>query len=364
MEQRTIDLDHHTTARPCSSAIERMNLYFETPDLFDASRESLSRPIFDLVGASSEDTFSFTSSGAEAIGQVLNSVFLSVARKEGKTQFITSFIEDASLLETLKRLEGLGCFVKIAPVDGLGRIDVAKLKELITPRTALISVSMAQGLTGVIQPIEEIASLAKEKGIPLHIEASYAVGKIALFFASLEADYLTFSGEFFHSVSSSGAVFAKKGKNLLPFLFGRSLDTPSLAAFSAAAAFASLSLDTMGLEAARLRDLLETEVQEKIPGSHVLFKDSLRLPNTAAISFPRVHADALDYMLRRKGVHTNRGGVHCQHLSSLLSASGLAGDTALSFSLSRMTIESEVLDMVFILKEAVLELQRLSEDLF
>ncbi len=364
MDKRTIAFDHHTAARPCASAIERMNVYLETPDDYGASIETLTRPLFDLVGASPEDTFSFASSGSEAIGQILNTIYLSSARKEGKTQWIVSCIEDAPLLQTMQRYEELGCFVKIAPVDSLGKVDIAKLSELITPRTALISISMAQGLTGVVQPVEEVAALAQAKGVPLHADASYFIGNMALLFASSGIDYLSFGGECLHSVPGSGAVFARKQRPLFPFLLGRGTDIPSLAALSASAGLASVALDSMGLETARLRDLFETQIEEKIPGSSVLFKDSLRLPNTVAIAFPRVHWESLDYLLRRKGVHPNRGGLRCQHLSNLLAASGLPGESALSFSLSRMTTEAEVLEMVSIVQETVRQLQRVSEDLF
>ena len=370
MDKGLIELDAHTESRPCQSAIDRMAASFQerSPDLSPHIRL-----ISDLVDASPDDHFVFTSSGAEAVGQTIWSVFSEVSRKEGKTQFISSCIEDAPTLQMLKRCEELGCLVKIAPVDADGRIDVAKLANLITPRTALISVSMAQGLTGVIQPVEEISRLAKERGVLLHLDASYAVGKTYFSFSGSSADYLTFDGERIHSVKGSGALFVKKGRPLVPFILGGvsqrglrggGLDIPSLAAFGAAASLAAISLDSMGLEGARLRDLFETEIQNQIADANILFKNLHRLPNTTALVFPRVHAEALTYFLQRKGLYTNLGGGYCQHLHSILASSGIEGHSALSFSLSRMTTQDEIFRAARLISDQVKALQKISEDLF
>lgn len=365
-----IYLDAHSATRPCTAALERMTPYLQ--DHWGASfaphrmgQELISaldgryQMIYDLVGAKEADRFIFTSSGAEAINQVFWSVFLERARKEGKTHLIVSGIEDAPTMQCAKRLEELGCTVKIAPVNSNGEIDVEKLAELINPRTALISVTMAHGLTGVIQPIDEIVKVAKEKGVLLHFEATYALGKIPM--DELKGDYLTFSGDRIHSVKGSGGLFAKEGVPLVPFILGGneqgslrggSFDVPSFMALSAAAQQAALYLDMMNLEVARLRDLLESQLAGK-----VLYADAPRLPNTTALVFPKAHQEALLYLLNRKGVYASIGGPYSGHLSRI------AGDEcAISFALSRMTTEEEILRAVSIINEAVEQLQKISED--
>jgi cysteine desulfurase len=313
--------------------------------------------IYDLIGAKESDRFVFTSSGAEALNQVFWSVFIELARKEGKTHIIISSIEDAPTMQCAKRLEELGCTIKIAPVNEQGQIDMEKLTQLINPRTALISVTMAHGLTGVIQPIEEITQIAKDKKVLLHLDATYAVGKYPLQF---DADYLTFSGDRIHSVKGSGGLFAKEGIPLIPFILGGSeqeglrggsFDIPSFMALSAAAQQSVLYLDMMALEVVRLRDLFENEIQGK-----VLFKDSYRLPNTTLIAFENVHQEALLYFLNRKGIYANIGGPYAAHLSRI-------DETAISFTLSRMTTEEEVLRAAKIINGAVRELQAISEAL-
>lgn len=356
-----IYLDHHSATRPCTAALERMNPYLQehwgasfAPHRMGqelvAAVESRSQPIYDLVGAGPKDQFVFTSSGAEAINQVFWSIFLEKARKEGKCHIIISELEDAPTMQCAKRLEELGCTVKVAPVNDQGQIDVKKLAELINPRTALISVTMAHGLTGVIQPAEEIVRLCKEKGVLLHLDATYAAGKYPIIFHS---DYLTFSGDRIHSVKSSGALFAKEKSPLIPFILSgkESLDVPSFMALSAASQQALLYLDIMALEVVRLRDLFEAQVQ-----GTVLYQEVLRLPNTTAIAFDNVHQEALLYLLNRKGVYASIGGAYAGHLSRI-------DERAVSFSLSRMSTEEEVLKAAAIINEAVLQLQAISEEI-
>ncbi len=363
-----IYLDHHSATRPCTAALERMTPYLQehwgasfSPHRMGqeliAALDTRYQMIYDLVNANENNSFVFTSSGAEAINQVFWSVFIERARKEGKTHFLISALEDAPTMQCAKRLEELGCTIKIAPANGNGQIDIEKLAELINPRTALISVTMAHGLTGVIQPVEEIIQLAKAKNILLHLDATYSIGKYPIHF---ESDYLTFSGDRIHSVKGSGGLFAKKTAPLIPFILGGheqnslrggSFDIPSFMALSAAAQQASLYLDMMALEVVRLRDLFESLVH-----GAVLYKETSRLPNTTAIHFENVHQEALLYLLNRKGVYANIGGPYCGHLSRI-------DECAISFALSRMTTEEEILKAAALINETVKHLQTISEEI-
>lgn len=360
-----IYLDNHSATAPCLSALEKMTPYLKehwgasfSPHKMGqeliANLEPNYQILYDLVGAKEEDRFVFTSSGAEAVGQVFFSVFLEEVRKTGKTHIIISEMEDGPTMKWAKRLEELGCTVKLAPVKN-GLIDIDALQKLISPRTALISVTMAHGLTGVIQPIDEIIDLAIEKSVLLHLDGTYAVGKFPILF---ESDYLTFSGDRIHSVKGSGALFAKKIAPLVPLILGSNeqagyrggaFDIPSFMALSAAAQQVLLYLDTMALEVVRLRDLFEASVEGK-----VLFKEAQRLPNTSLIAFDKVHQEALLYFLARKGVYASFGGAVNSHLSSI-------DETTISFSLSRMTTEEEIVRAAKIINETVQSLQAISE---
>jgi cysteine desulfurase len=367
MGKREIHLNCHDVSPLCSAAKDRMSLSLEEIRLPDIERAY--QTIYELIGASLEDTFILASSAAEAVNQVFWSLFLEAARKRGKCHFIASTLEDAPTMQMLKRLEDLGCFVKFVGVDGCGQIDLEQLRALISPRTALISITAAHGLTGVIQPVEEIASIAQEKGALLHIDGAHAVGKYD--FSSCRADYLTFSGERLHA-GGAGGLFVKKGAPLSPLIVGGAeqggfrggpLDLCSLLALSAAISQISLGFDGIHLEMARLRDLLEREIQLHLPEARVVFKEALRLPNTTVLSFPGAHYQALHFLLERKGIAASIGGSYFQHLHRILAASGIEGESALSFSLDRMTTEEEILLAASMIAQEARKLRSLSEDL-
>lgn len=290
--------------------------------------------IYDLVGAKAEDQFIFTSSYAAAVNQVFHSVYLEKARKEGKCHIVISDLASAAVKLCAKRCEELGCTIKIAPVGSNGQIDVEGLLNL---KTALISVPIADEITGVMQPIEEIEKLAREGGILLHLDGLAAVGKCPMQFTS---DYLTFSGEEIHSVKSSGGLFVKGQAPLIPFCLGESLDKASFMALMAAAQQAVFFLDSVMMETARLRNLFESALQEE-----VVYANAQRLPHLSALRFRRVHPETLFYFLQRKKIQA-----------------ALSGDIV-SFSFSRMTTEEEVLAAVQTIRSICAELYLLSEAL-
>lgn len=334
-----IFLDANLSTPPCSAAIEQMTLALQNRFVGEAKTPLIA----DFVGASDQDRFVFN--GHDPVAAVFWTIYMEVARKEGKSHIVISSIEDAPTFQACKRLEELGCTIKVAPAKSNGQIDVEALSLLLSPRTALISVSVAQTLTGVIQPIEEIAELAQKKNILLHLDATAALGKMPFSFQESRADYLTFLGDRIHSVPSSGGIFVKEGR---PVPAASKLDIPSLFALSAAAAQASIYTDSMVLEVARLRDQFEYDLLLSIPGAEVLFADGLRLPNTSVVSFTGAHQEALCYLLQRKQLFTNLGGTYSQLMSRLT-----PNETALSFSLSRMTTEEELKKAVRLISESV-----------
>ena len=309
--------------------------------------------LYDLVQAKADDQFASVS-----IESLLWTIFSQVACKEGKSHFITTCLEDAPIQQGFKRLEELGCSVKVAPCNPLGQVDPEEIAKLINPRTCLVSICLAQGLTGVIQPIAQIAKICQEKKVLLHVDATYAVGKIPLEFEGI--DYLSFSGDRCHALKSSLALFGKAGRPFPPL---PPIDTPSLIALTAAAQQAMLHLDTMGLEGARLRDHFETGICERVQGAKVLFTEMLRLPNVSVIAFPRVHHEALLYALNRRKVYASVGGVIHAHLHRLLEFASLSEMGAIHFSLSRYTTQEELEAAIARIADAIHSLEPLSAQL-
>lgn len=376
-----IYLDNHTTTRPCSPACDRMQFYLRemwgVPTQLHAAGKEVTenlehhyQTIYDLFHASSEDSFIFTSSGTEAINHVILSSYFEIARKTGKNQFVTCALEDAPILMSLQRLSELGCQVKTVPVLKGGEIDLAALKDALNPKTALVSLSWAHGLTGVIQDIPEAAKICEAASVPLHVDATYAAGKVYISLQDVKIAYLSFAGDRLHAPKSTGGLFIHKDSVLAPLFVGGKeqaglraspFDMPSFAALSAACGQALLTMDQMTTEVVRLRDKLQDGLQSC--GAVTLFQDSFRLPNVLVVAFPGVWHEALLYALNRKGLMATFGGGSCQFLAKslqLCSYEASLANSALSFALSRNTTEDEIEQAIRCIASEVQKLRKIS----
>lgn len=379
-----IYLDNNTTTRPSEQAIAKM-LPFLTErwgvpsaphqmgqQLFPAVDEAL-KGVYALLGAKESDNVIFTSSAAEGVNQIILSTYFDVTVNTGKNQFITSVIDEAPAIMAIGRLEQLSCVGKMAPADKDGRITAEAIVESMTPRTALVSVGWANGLTGVINPIEEIAAVCKERGVHLHIDASHVLGKVFADWEEIPAQFLTFNGDSFHAPSGTGGLFIRGDTVCSPLILGGieqggyragAYGVGALAALGQAAREAIDARDYMCTEVARLRSKLEQGILALVPEAVVFFKDQERLPNCTAIGFLGVANEALLYLLNRKGVYASIGGGTYQQLGLILAASGIdsiLAHTAVSFSLSRETTEDEIDRAIEIVAASVAHLRKISQ---
>lgn len=378
-----IYLDNNTTTRPSEHAIAKM-LPFLTErwgspsaphqmgqQLFPAIDEAL-RGIYALLGARESDDFVFTSSGAEGVNHVILSTYFDVTVHLGKNQFVTSTIDEAPSIMAIGRLEQLSCVGKMAPVDKHGRVTAHAISESITPRTALVSLSWANGLTGVINPVEEIAALCQERGIHLHLDATHVLGKIFTDWEEPPAHFITFNGDNLHAPKGTGGLYIRSDVKCSPFILGGveqaghragTLNVPGLVALGEAAREVLDSRDLLCTETARLRDNLEKGIASRIPDALPFFQDQERLPNCTAIAFPGIPNEALLYALNRKGVYASIGGGSFQQIGLILIASGIhetLAHSAISFSLSRETTEDEIDRTIEIVADCVQRLRKVS----
>lgn len=379
----SIYLDHHTTTRPLPEVIDAMQPYFreEWGSPFAPHRFGLSlheplqiamRSLYDLVGAQKEDHFVFTSSGAEAVNHVVFAAYLDIARKTGKNHFVTSTIDEAPQMMAMQRLSELGCVYELAVAKKPGVVTAEAISEAITPRTAMVSLSWANGITGLINPLKEISNLCKERGILFHVEATHVLGKGYFPWEDSGADLLTFNGEQFYGPKGTGGLFIRAGLNISPLILGGNeqgglrggnLNIPGFIGLGKAATLAAEAADFFCTEVARLRNLFEELLIEHIPNCLIYFRNEQRLPNTVVADFPGAASDALLYLLNRKGVYGSLGGGHFQQISHLLLGSGIQTLSALSFALSRETTETDIKKAVEKIKEAYERLSRCSHHL-
>lgn len=382
-----IYLDNSATTRPSEKTISKMLPFFvekwgipSSPhqmgqELYPALESAL-RSIYTLMDAKETAGFVFTSSGAEAVNHVFQSVYHDVTRLTGKNQFVTGSNEEAPALMAIGRLEEWTCVGKMAKVNKSGKIEASAIEDLLTPRTALVSISWANGLTGVINPIADISTICQERGVLLHVDATHILGKLFFQLDDIGPSFMTFNGDNLHAPKGTGGLYTKEGVKCSSFILGGmdqggkragSVNVPAFIGLGEAAREALDARDLLCTETARLRNLFESEISARIKDTTIFFHDQERLPNVSAIAFSGIANEALLYALNRKGVYASIGGGNFQQIGLLLTASGVEeslAHSALSFSLSRETTEDDVMRAVDIICECVNKLRKMSGNFF
>jgi cysteine desulfurase len=382
-----IYLDNSTTARPSEKVISAMMPYWTThwglPTTPHQKGQELYPPLtefykmlYALIGAKESDQVILTSSSAEAVNHVISSAYRDITLSTGKNQFLTSKTDEAPAIMAISHLEPFNCVGKMIEVNAQGIVTAQALADCLSPRTALVSLSWANGLTGVIQPITEIADLCRQRGVRLHLDATHVLGKLFYELEEVGADYLTFNGDQLHGPKGTGVLYIKQGIHCSPFIFGSAdqggmraggLNLPGLAGLATAAQEAIDSRDLLCTETARLRNQLEQGILKGIPQAKICFKEQERLPHCTTLLFPGIANEALLFALNRRGVCATIGGGNFQQLGLLLGFCGIKetlAHSAISFSLSRYTTEEEIDRAVAIIIESVQMLSRLSEQIF
>ena len=300
----------------------------------------------------------FTCGGTEAN----NLALLGTARSLGyKGHVITSQVEHPSVLETVKALQTEGHDVTLIPVGREGLVDPEDVKKAITKKTFLISILFAEGETGAIQPIEEIAPLAKERGILFHTDACLAMGKVRLPLEGPGIDLLSVSAHKFHGPMGVGALFVRAGTRLRPILFGgaeaRGLRpgpvSPALVVGMARATELAEEQLLAGIPKLRLLEgQLLNGIKEVLGGVLLNGPSRARLPGHLSLCFPGLEAEPLLLSLDLEGIAVGAGNPCASgalEASATLLAMGLSRELALSslrFSLSRFNTPEEMVRTV------------------
>jgi cysteine desulfurase len=366
--RKEIYLDHHTISRPSPAVIERMTHYFlhkwgtlsaphqKGQELYEDVDSALKK-LYSLLGANERSHFVLTSGGPEAIFQVLVNFYLVEIRETGRNHLLTTAIEEAPILLSMSRLEQLGCVTRLLPVDDKGLLNLSALEEALKPKTALLSISWANALTGVIQPITDIIRICHNKGVKVHLNASAMVGKLPISFEELGVDFLTFDGDKIHTPQGIGGLFQKTKPH------ESSHHVAALCGLSLAVEEELQRLEQFAMETARLRDTFEAELKHALPDTVVLFQDADRLPHVSCVAFPGVMSEALLYHLHRRHVYASLGGGQFQKLSSQLKSCKVSEElaqSALSFAISHETTEDDLAEALDIVVSSVRKLSTLS----
>jgi cysteine desulfurase len=312
-----------------------------------------------LIGAPAE-AVTFTGSGSEADALAIRGVVLATLLSgASRPHVITQATEHPAVLAACRELEAVhGVAVTVLPVDAAGRVRAADVEAALRPSTVLVSVMHANNETGTIQPIAEIAAVTRDRGVLLHSDAAQSLGKVRVDVADLGVDLLTVVGHKMYASKGIGALFVRPGVALHPLVGGGGQEhglragTENVACavgLGAAAALAQQALDCG--ESARLtelRDLLETQLRELLPGRvHLNGHRVERLPNTLNVGIDGVRA--LSLIAGTPTVAASAGSAcHAgnDEPSPVLTAMGLPVEqalTAVRLSLGRWSTQAEVI---------------------
>lgn len=347
-----IYLDNGRITRPSDHCISQMQPFMKrhwhglgAPYVMGKEPSStLSRVRGDLrafIGAHEKDRFQFCHSGKEGLFQVLHSFYADHVMEHGRNHLLIDRESDVS-----NRFEGMGLGVKIIPKNQQGQLVKEELEKMISPKTGLVSLSWADGETGVIQPVWELGEFCREKGILFHVDASHILGKLYFKFQEMPIDFLTFDGSLFHGPRGSGGLFVRRG---LEFNSPEGeLNLPLFVGLGIAVEELSESFEHLCMETVRLRDKFEEGIKLGVSEVNLHFQEVERLPNISVIEFPGIKGELLAFHLEEKGVY-----VSFNHPK----------DCTLSFSLSRMTTEEEIDQAIGIIVDAAQKCHTFSKGL-
>ncbi|MFI7709333.1 cysteine desulfurase family protein [Nonomuraea sp. NPDC049480] len=311
------------------------------------------RQVADLLAATPEEII-FTAGGSEADTLAIRGAAL--AAPTPRRQLITLATEHPAVLQACRSLQADGFTTTMLPIDQYGRLDPADLEKAIGPGTALVSIAYGNSETGTLQPIAELAAIARRHGALFHTDAAQAAGKLPIDVAGQGVDLLTVVGHKMYAPKGIGALYLRSGVHLQPIIHGGGQEaglrsgTENIAfivALGHAAELARQELPGSAVRLAALRDLLQREL-ERLLGERVQLNGhpTQRLPGTLNVSIAGVNARKLLAAIPQIAAAT---GSACHEgldaPSPVLLAMGMSADratAALRLSLGRWTSEPQV----------------------
>lgn len=379
-----IYLDNNSTTQMDPRVLEAMIPYFtehfgnaasrnhpfgwSAEEAVDYAREQIAK----LIGADSREII-FTSGATESNNLAIKGVLEMYAAKGN--HMITVTTEHKAVLDTCKSVEKMGGKVTYISPDSEGMITLAQVKEAITLETILISIMFGNNEIGVLQPIREIATLAKEHGILFHTDATQAVGKIPVDVLADNIDLMSFTAHKMYGPKGVGALYVRRKNPRVKVsaqmeggghergMRSGTLNVPGIVGFGKACEICMNEMEQEAIRLSALRDRLEKELSV-IEESYINGNVEHRLPHSSNMSFKYVEGEGLIMGVKNIAVSSGSACTSASlEPSYVLKALGLDDELAhssLRFGLSRFTTDEEIDFAINHVKEAVEKLREMS----
>jgi len=380
----TINFDNASASPVDPRVVEAMMPYFRdeygNPSSFHSigrrakeAMEDARSKVAELIGAERSDEIIFTSGGTESNNLAL--IGTAYRNKRKGTHIIISAVEHMSVLNAAKFLQRNGFKLTVLPVDKYGLVDLEALKNILTDDTILVSIMLANGEVGTIEPVREACEIVKEKGAYFHTDAIAACGQIPVRVEELEVDLISLSSSDMYGPKGVGALYVKKGTPISPITYGggqeRGLrsgteNVPGIVGMGEAARIVKAEMKKEAERLTAMRDRLIEGVLKRIDYSYLNGHPTRRLPNNANIRFSFIEGESIILSLEMEGILASTGSACTSKTlmpSHVLTAMGIKHEEAhgsIQFTMGRYNKESDVDKLLNILPGIVSKLREMS----
>jgi len=375
-------LDHYAATRPLPEVVDAM-LVFLREDYANASSlhewgdrarlavEDARAKVKRLLGAPESGELIFTANGTEANNLAIKGIARAQAKK-GK-HLIVSSVEHFSVLHAARTLEKDGYEVSLLPVDSFGVVDPEEVRRAIRPDTILVSVMTANGEVGTIEPIREIAAIAREAGVPLHTDAVAAAGSIPIDVEDWGVDAISIAADIFYGPKGAGALWVRKGVRLIPQMEGGvqedgrragTENVPAIVGMGVAAELAARDLEKRAAMLAPLRDDLIRRLPEAIDRVYLSGHPANRLPWNASFLVEFIEGEGMLLFLNNLGVGVSSGSACTSRAlksSHVLDAMGVPAELAQGSLLFSFGLDNTPEDVDYVIEKLPPIVERLRQ---
>jgi cysteine desulfurase len=365
-----IYLDYSATTPPDPLVIEAMAKAFaesygnassvhsygrEARAILEQSRDRIAQ----WIGAASDEVY-FTSGGTESDNHAVKGIALACARS-GRNGIVTTAVEHHAVHQPVETLIKSGFDATFLPVDSAGQVDPDQVRKAINPKTALVSVMLANNEVGTLNRISEISAITRQAGIPFHSDTVQAMGKTKVDVKDLGVDMLSISAHKFYGPKGIGAIYIRKGTRIEPFMEGGAQESnrragtenvPLAAGFARAAELAASRFEADTTRILGLHRKLKSQLRSQFDGLLMNGHETEFLPHILSVSFDSsvasLDGDAIIMGMDLEGVAVTSGSactsgsLQASHVLLAIGRDERTARATVRFSIGRLTTDEEI----------------------